>query len=51
VDAGLRAFEPLPIPVHIGDPAGRHLPQTTRLFVDQMTGVLREKFTPDVTAR
>lgn len=40
----LRAYEPAPIPVHIVYPAGRHLPQRTRLFIDQAATALRARF-------
>jgi DNA-binding transcriptional LysR family regulator len=40
----LRAFEPPPIPVHIVYPAGAHLPQRTRLFIDQASAALRGRF-------
>jgi DNA-binding transcriptional LysR family regulator len=41
----LRAFEPPPIPIHVVYPAGRHLPQRTRRFIDHAATALREKFT------
>ncbi len=37
-------LEPPPIPVHIVYPAGAHLPQRTRLFIDQAGAVLRGRF-------
>lgn len=40
----LRSFEPPPVPVHIVFPAGRHLPQRTRRFIDELTAALRQKF-------
>jgi len=40
----LQGFEPPPIPVHVVYPAGSHLPRKTRLFVDDLTARLRQKF-------
>lgn len=40
----LQAYEPPPIPVHIVYPAGTHLPQRTRLFIDQAGTALRGRF-------
>jgi DNA-binding transcriptional LysR family regulator len=39
----LETFEMPPIPVHIVYPSGRHLPQKTRLLIDDLTLALRSK--------
>ena len=42
----LAEYEPLPSPIHIVHPEGRHLPPKIRLFLDYATEWLRGKFVP-----
>jgi len=37
-------YEPLPAPIHIVHPGGRHLPAKVRLFLDHAARGLRRKF-------
>jgi DNA-binding transcriptional LysR family regulator len=39
----LREFEPVPVPVHIVQPSGRHPPPKVRVFVERAAMVLRAR--------